>query len=86
MAIPMIEHKADCDQFVEGGGSKNDWFVMTEPYPYTALLGAKTNEDITISVFRDYQDEVDIDMRLGCGRCQVISKETFNYEDFEYVD
>jgi len=93
MTIPIIKHKDDCTQFVDrpGVGSKNDWFVMTEPYPYTASLNppltiAKTDEDITISVFRDYQDEVDLDMRLGCGVCQAISEDTFDYEDFEYVE
>ena len=94
MTIPIINHKDDCTQFVDlpGIGSINDWFVMTEPYPFTATLNppltiAKTDEEITISVFRDsglYQ--VDLDMRLGCGVCQAISEDTFDYEDFEYVD
>ena len=95
MTIPIIKHKDDCDQFVDrpGIGSKNDWFVMTEPYPYTAELGAnyyRGKEGTTIiSVFRDYEDEVDgieLDLRLGCGVCQAISEDTFDYDDFEYVE
>ena len=94
MAIPMIEHKADCDQFVDrpGIGSPNDWFVTTTPSWFRAELDPPltvvVNEnECTINVYRGGElDEVDLDMRLGCGRCQVISEDTFDYDDFEYVD
>ena len=99
MAIPIIEHKTDCDQFVDrpGIGSPNDWFVTTTPSWFRAELDPPltvvVNEnECTINVYRGEEAEqqlienTDLDMRLGCGRCQVISKGTFNYGDFEYVD
>ena len=96
MTIPIIKHKDDCDQFVDrpGIGSKNDWFVMTEPYPLTAELStdymtAFSHENVKISVSRNIYDEaneLELDMRLGCGVCQAISEDTFDSEDFDYVE
>ena len=99
MAIPIIEHKTDCDQFVDrpGIGSPNDWFVITTPSWFTAELDPPltvvVNEKVTIKVYRGEEhwqrqliENTVIDMRLGGGRCQVISKGTFDYGDFEYVD
>ena len=98
MTIPIIKHKADCDQFVDrpGIGSKNDWFVTTTPSWFTAELNPPltvvVNEKVTINVYRGYEAEqqliegIDLDMRLGCGVCQAISEDTFDYDDFEYVE